>query len=321
MHDIDRTQFEADELTSGYGGELEQAQSELPLNEAEELELASELLEVSDEMELEAFLGDVFRTVGRAVGQFARSDAGRALGGIVKDAIRHAMPGVTGGPPGAGLAQQAGSLLGLELEGLSSEDKEFESARQLIRFAGNAYRNAAWAPRHMSAQAIARSASLGAARRYAPGLLRTFDHRRRGSWQSRSYGSGGGRRWGGQSSYYRPRYYQSAGYQPTGYQPTYYRRRRRSSYGQGVYPWGYWAMPEPEPAPPPEPPPPPPPPPMPEPPAAAAEPAPAGPAAAALEPGPPAAAPSSGELEAMGMNGHRRGRWVRRDGVLIVYGA
>ncbi len=331
MHDIDRTQFEADELTSGYGGELEQQpQSELPLNETEELELASGLLEVADEMELEAFLGDVFRAVGRAAGQFARSDAGKALGGILKNTIGQALPGMGGAAPGAGLAQQAGSLLGLELEGLSAEDQEFETARQLVRFASSAYRNAAWAPRHVSAPAIARAASLAAARRYAPGLLRTRDHRRGGSWQSRGYSSAPRSGYGygyGARRYHQPTGYQPSGYQPTGYQPAPYwgrrRRPRQPTYGQPWYPRGYWAAapePEPEPAPPLEPPPPPPPPPpLAEPPAAMAEPAlPPG----AAEPPPAAAAPSSSELEAMGMNGSRRGgRWVRRDGVLIVYGA
>ena len=75
------------------------------------------------------------------------------------------------------LAQQAGSLLGLELEGLSPPDQEFETARQLVRFAGSAYRHAAWAPRNMSPSAAARSAAARAARRYAPGLWRRTGRR------------------------------------------------------------------------------------------------------------------------------------------------
>ena len=58
MHDIDRTQFEADEFESGFGGEFEQTELELPLHETQELELASALLGVSNEMELEEFLGE-----------------------------------------------------------------------------------------------------------------------------------------------------------------------------------------------------------------------------------------------------------------------
>ena len=65
MHDIDGTnefeQFEAEV------GEYELSQPELPLRQAQELELVSRLLEVSDEQELEGALSDVFRAVGRAV--------------------------------------------------------------------------------------------------------------------------------------------------------------------------------------------------------------------------------------------------------------
>src|SRR6059058_3045319 len=127
-------QLEWEWESEGPGYELEQSESftsptgelELPLHETQELELASELLEVSSEGELEQFLGNVFRTVGSAVGRFARSDAGKALREMLKDAARRALPTTGAGTaPGAGaatggpLAQQAGALLGLELEGLS----------------------------------------------------------------------------------------------------------------------------------------------------------------------------------------------------------
>jgi hypothetical protein len=193
MHNLDRTQLEyAQEYESGEteqflgdilgaitGGELE-----APLNESQELELASELLEVSNEQELEQFLGNVFSTVGNTVGQFVRSDTGRALGGILKNAARQALP-VVGralgdwvapgrGAAGASLAQQAGSLLGLELEGLSPQDQEFEAARQFVRFAGAATKHAAAAPPHVAAHAAARAAAVAAAQHHAPGLARTI---------------------------------------------------------------------------------------------------------------------------------------------------
>ncbi len=332
MHDIDRTQFEAGELASEYAGELEQTESDSPLHETQELELASALLEVSDEMELEAFLGDVFRAVGHAAGRFARSGAGRALGGILKDAVGQALPGA------GGIAQQAGSLLGLELEGLSPQDQEFETARQLVRFTGNAYRNAVWAPRNAPAPAIARAAALAAARRYAPGLLPTLDHRRRGAyrggWQGRPYGSvsmpsyrtGSRPRYG--SGYGMPPWQGRPSYSQPGYdQPAYRHRRRRQwypGYPQPWYPAGSWADdgaedPAPMLASPVEPSPPPPPIEL-SPPPPIVEPA---PPAVAAEPAPAAAPPTSSELEWGAMNGSaaRRGRWVRRDGVLIVYGA
>ena len=110
MHDIDRTQaeyfgnMEADEMqTSGYAGEFEDYDSETDefetdelneygnemefednevLSEADEMELASELLEVQDEAELEQFLGSFFRKIKPFAGNFLRSSAGRALVGI-----------------------------------------------------------------------------------------------------------------------------------------------------------------------------------------------------------------------------------------------
>ena len=54
---------------------------------------------------------------------------GRAVGSWVS-------PG--GGDLGSQLATQAGQLLGLELEGLSEEDREFEASRQLVRLASSA---------------------------------------------------------------------------------------------------------------------------------------------------------------------------------------
>lgn len=43
---------------------------------------------------------------------------------------------------GSNLASVAGSALGLELEGLSPEDREFEAAKQFVRFAGQTVSNA-----------------------------------------------------------------------------------------------------------------------------------------------------------------------------------
>ncbi len=44
------------------------------------------------------------------------------------------------------LASAAGRMFGLELEGLSVEDREFEVARRLVRFALTATKNALSAP-------------------------------------------------------------------------------------------------------------------------------------------------------------------------------
>jgi hypothetical protein len=177
------------------GGELE-----VPLSETQELELASELLEVSSEQELEQFLGDVFHVVGNALGQFVHSDTGQALGGILKDAAKKALPVVgraigervapgQGGEWGGQLAQAAGATLGLELEGLSPQDQEFEAARQFVRLAGAAAHQALLEPPGSSPEESARYAAAAAAERFAPGLAHEIGYGRRRPMQ-RGYGYG-----------------------------------------------------------------------------------------------------------------------------------
>ncbi|MCK6691720.1 MAG: hypothetical protein L6Q97_06405 [Thermoanaerobaculia bacterium] len=125
----------------------------------------------------------MFRRVGGAVRRFARSGIGRTLGGVLRNVARRALPiagaalgGVVGGPLGAKiggkLAGFAGKAFGLELEGLSAEDREFEVARAYVRFAHGAARRAARLSRTgLAPRVIVRRAVFGAARRYAPGLL------------------------------------------------------------------------------------------------------------------------------------------------------
>jgi hypothetical protein len=148
----------------------------LPLSEAHELELASKALGLSDDHELEAFLGDVFHAVGTAAGRFARPETGRELAGMLRGAMAHAVPSVGSGQglDLPSLAQQAGSLLGLELEGLSPQDQEFEAGRGLVRFLGGAYHHAIGAPRELRPRTVARRAMIGSARRFAPGMLRGY---------------------------------------------------------------------------------------------------------------------------------------------------
>lgn len=182
MHDIDRTLGEA-EGEMYEAGEFEfEAESGSVFNEATELELTAELLGVSNEAELEQFLGDLIKKAGHAIGQFARSPVGNALGGILKGAAKAALPvvggalgtlvgGPAGGALGSTLAQKAGDIFGLELEGLSGEDREFETARAFTKFAGEAAKNAAFAPPNADPQAAAKAAAVAAAKKFAPGLL------------------------------------------------------------------------------------------------------------------------------------------------------
>ena len=55
-------------------------------NEMEEMELAAELLEVTDEAELDQFLGKLLKKAGRAVGRSAEKPAGRNARGLSRRA-------------------------------------------------------------------------------------------------------------------------------------------------------------------------------------------------------------------------------------------
>jgi hypothetical protein len=167
--------------------EHETLEAESPLNEAQEMELASELLEVSNEAELEYFFGKLARTVVRGAKRFIRSPQGRMLGSMLKGFAKKALPiagtavgsffgGPLGGKIGGGLGNLASGLFELELEGLSHEDREFEVARQIARMGAAALNAAARAPRNAAPGTIARRAFRAAARVYAPGLFRRRPH-------------------------------------------------------------------------------------------------------------------------------------------------
>jgi hypothetical protein len=155
------------------------------LHESLEMELAHELLNVSNEEELNMFLGKLVRGIGRGVRNFAKSSVGKALGGVLRTVAKKALPiagsalgGLVGGPLGAmvggKLAGAASNLFELELEGLSPEDREFEVARAYVRFANDAIQNTARQIQrnpHVSPQQIVNRAVGQSARQYAPGLL------------------------------------------------------------------------------------------------------------------------------------------------------
>ena len=183
MHDIDRTALETWE--TGYETDSYEFESdstfEGPFNEVEEMELASQLLEITDEDELDQFLGDLFKKASRAVGSFMRGPIGRQLGGMLKGIAKKALP-IAGGAlgsivPGLGTAlgtmagSAASNLFELELEGLSAEDQEFEIARHYVRLAGEAAQQAAQAPQNVPPQEAAKQALISAAQQHAPGLL------------------------------------------------------------------------------------------------------------------------------------------------------
>ena len=174
-----------------WGGETEWGGEAEVFSEAEVMELAGELVGVTNEAELDRFLGDLIKKAGRALGQVVRSPVGQAVGGILKGVAKKALPlaggalgGFVGGPLGAqigsGLASAAGSALGLEAEMMNAEDREFEGAKKFVEMAGHAVKSATTAPPSVSPAATAQSAVIAAAKKIAPGLLREGVGSRRG---------------------------------------------------------------------------------------------------------------------------------------------
>ena len=184
-------------LGSVLGGKSGQA--EAPLTEMQEMELATELLEVSSEAELEQFLGGLFKKVASGVGSFMKSGTGRALGGILKNVAQKALPmvgGALGSMVAPGIGTAIGSKLGgmaskmfeVELEGMNEQEAEFEVARRYVRLAASSARNAAMAPPTAPPQAVARAAVVAAARNHAPGLVRGTPYQAPGGGAGRPNG-------------------------------------------------------------------------------------------------------------------------------------
>ena len=187
MHDLDHTLAEladesVDETFSEYTPEMELPFGET-LSEAQQVELAAELLAVSSEEELDEFLGNLIKRAGHAVGKFVRSPTGRILGGFLKAAVKTAVP-VVGSTIAAGLDGATRAALtdpagdpapGSELDGLSGEDAEWEAAKGFVRLADAAAKEAARAPAAEPPRQAAKAAITKAARRHAPQLLKNGD--------------------------------------------------------------------------------------------------------------------------------------------------
>lgn len=168
------------------------AQAEAPaFDEGSEMALAAELLSVRGEGALQSFLTQVITRAGGA--RLAGAPLRLALVRLLKraalpvvlplcrSAALAAVPG-SGGNQG-GLARAA-QIFGLELEGLSPEDKEFELARQFVRFAGKAAASAARLKG--TPETVAAAAVRDAAHEAAPGLLRRIGApRQHGRWVRR----------------------------------------------------------------------------------------------------------------------------------------
>ena len=106
MHDIDQVRLETEAEAGRYQTgpfeseyfEYGEAETSHPgetggvFSETQEMELASELLEVMSEAELDRFLGNLINRAGGAIGRFVSSPEGQAMGGILKGAAKQALP-------------------------------------------------------------------------------------------------------------------------------------------------------------------------------------------------------------------------------------
>jgi hypothetical protein len=148
--------------------------------EVAELAFASAFLDAGNPASLGALVNQLMRHASLKTGHSMSDDVARALAPrLVRAAsiIWKLLPTRKITPPGGGseLATSAAErIFGTEFEGLSAEDQEFETARYFVRFALEAARTAAMAPKGRSPSIVAAVAERIAARRYAPGLIGTI---------------------------------------------------------------------------------------------------------------------------------------------------
>jgi hypothetical protein len=168
-----------------FARELTRTQNQEVFDEMTEMELAAELLGAQSDQEMEFFLGGLLSKVGGFLGKALNSDVGRGILGGLKGLAKTAfpvagplldavVPGELGGTGSRSLGEGAGRALGLELEGMSPADQEFEVARRVVRLGAQAARHAAGMTPATQAEAVrvAQTALAAAAREVAPGLLR-----------------------------------------------------------------------------------------------------------------------------------------------------
>jgi hypothetical protein len=128
----------------------------------------------------------MIREAGTAAGATLQPTDQHAIASVLKEAVHEVLPasihhGATmqtsvGAQLGSSLSAKAGQVLGLELEGLSSEDREFEALKQFVRFAGQTVQNAVNAASGSDPHHNAHRAATDAAQVYAPGLFAESPH-------------------------------------------------------------------------------------------------------------------------------------------------
>jgi hypothetical protein len=179
------------------GGSVAPFMPRSPFSDAEERKFASDLLEVTNEAELEQALGGLFKTASKGI-EPAGSKVNGPVEGLLKAVAKKALPSVKaavgasfGAPERDATAGKLGSLVNQALRakvaGMTAADPDlekcrrlFEKYRQFVRLAGKATRAAATAPAGVApisiAQKILTDSAKEALRRnpLSAGLPRTF---------------------------------------------------------------------------------------------------------------------------------------------------
>lgn len=160
-------------------------EAESPFSESEEQELATDLLAINNDRELDQFLCALLRRAAGMSGGRLHMDVGGRLGRLVRIAIQKILPSVGRGFDESAdklskrISPEAEALLGFESEGLSAEDRELSSATQMVRLAGAAAQAASRSSKGVP-EDVARAAMIEAAQQHAPGLVRSRYRRMRG---------------------------------------------------------------------------------------------------------------------------------------------
>lgn len=192
--DEDEFEFD-DEFEFEYDDEI----SISPFSEEEEMELATELLSITSEEELDQFLGGLVKKAWRGVKKFGKSKLWKGIKKGLRGVAKVALPvvgkaagtffgGPLGGAVGGKLGSWASRLFEMELEGLSPEDQEFEIAKRFVRLAGATAMHAAKAPSSAPVGKVVKVSIKKAAKKHAPGLLKQpsrLGQKNSGRWRRR----------------------------------------------------------------------------------------------------------------------------------------
>ena len=151
------------------------------ISEEEENELAAELLTLSNEAELDQFLGKFFKRIGGGLRKVF-NPLRKVLRPLAKKLLPIAGTAVGtffGGPLGASIGGKAGAfaskLFETDFESMPAEEAEMDIARRFIRFASAAAQEVADAPADADPNAVTKTAVANAASDHAPGLAQKMD--------------------------------------------------------------------------------------------------------------------------------------------------